>query len=418
MRILWVKANKILPVHSGGDIRSFNLLRQLAVSDDVIFLSYYDGTVDADYEKELSRCLLGAVCVCTGKRQDSVVARGVDYLLRLPNAAPFSVSRFASGKVRESLNDCLSRQRPDIVVCDFLDAAINFPKRLEIPSVLFQHNVESEIWRRHVETSTSLGRKQIYRREFAKMLRYEQTTVRKFDHVIAVSEHDRSLMSAWVSASRISVVPTGVDLARFRPNKDAQPAGPLVMFIGAMDWAPNVDAVEYFCAEVWPAVESRVPGARFRIVGRNPERRVQKLASAAVEVTGSVPSVIEHLREAAVVVVPLRVGGGTRLKIYEAMAAGKAVVSTMVGAEGLDVHHKKDIWLADGSSEFADSVVSLLQDQDLRRGLERGAAELAARYDWSAVGEAFHRILENVVRYGGGQSGAQLAVSGPGIFTS
>ena len=398
MRILWIKANKILPVHSGGDIRSFNLLRQLAANEKVTFLSYYDGAIDPHYEKELETVLPGSICVCTGKRQHSALARGMDYLLRFQNAAPYSVSRFASSKVRRRLSESLERDNPDVVVCDFLDAAINFPEQIAIPSVLFQHNVESEIWRRHAETTTSPVKKQIYKLELAKMLRYERATVRKFDRVIAVSEHDRSLMSAWVEPSRIDVVPTGVDLAQFHADENSQPAGALVLFVGAMDWQPNIEAVEYFCEQVWPAITAKVPGARFRIVGRSPDRRVQKLSSSSVEVTGSVPSVIEHLKQAAVVVVPLRMGGGTRLKIYEAMAAGKAVVSTTIGAEGLDVHHGSDIWLADEADSLAKAVVSLLLDQDLRHKMEIAAAAQARKFDWSAVAGKFRQALGNAVR--------------------
>src|SRR5205823_7796812 len=144
-----------------------------------------------------------------------------------------------------------------------------------------------------------------------------------------------------------------------QPEVSPRAVKPLVMFVGAMDWEPNVDAVEHFCREIWPSVQAGAPAARFRIVGRNPDRRVQKLESSSIEVTGRVPSVVDHLREAAVVVVPLRVGGGTRIKIYEAMATGKAVVSTTVGAEGLDVHHGQDIVLSDKPKEFAESVVRL-----------------------------------------------------------
>ena len=405
MRILWVKANKILPVHSGGDLRSFNLLRELAAREEVIFFSYYDGAPDTAYEQELQKQLPGAICVCTGKKQDSGLARGVDYLKKLADSSPYAVSRFASAKVRERLRQCLAEDNPDVVVCDFLDAAVNFPDTMKVPVVLFQHNVESEIWRRHAETSANPAMKQMYKMEFSKMLRYEQSAVQKFDHVIAVSEHDRSLMGAWTSLSRITVVPTGVDLSRFQ-TQGSQSQGisisaganaPLVMFVGAMDWPPNMDGVEYFCAEVWPAVRAKVPEAQFRVVGRNPVARIQKLASDSVQVTGSVPSVVEHLREAAVVIVPLRIGGGTRLKIYEAMAAGKAVVSTTIGAEGLDVHHGKDIWLADNAKAFGDAIVSLLRDQNLRERYEKAAAELAAQYDWSAVAGKFHQVLQMAI---------------------
>jgi polysaccharide biosynthesis protein PslH len=203
-------------------------------------------------------------------------------------------------------------------------------------------------------------------------------------------------LSSWTDSSRITVVPTGVDVQRLRPAASPSPTDPLVLFVGAMDWEPNIDAVEYFCSEIWPLIRSSNSSARFRIVGRNPHRRVQGLASDSVEVTGSVPSVVDHLRESAVVVVPLRVGGGTRLKIYEAMAAGKAVVSTTVGAEGLDVHHGEDILLADDPVNFAEAVTTLLQNADLRRRYETAAMNLAANYDWETIGLKFGQVLETV----------------------
>ena len=411
MRILWVKADKLLPVQNGGNIRTYHVLRYLSARHELTFYSYYGGTPDPDYERELQRQLPGAVAVCTGKRVLAGAARALDYLAHLGAQPPYAVSRFADAKVQKQLQDWFREQRFDVAVCDFLDAAVNFPGRLNIPSVLFQHNVESEIWRRHAATADNPVKKMIYRMEFRKMLRYERAAVRKFQHVISVSANDRSIMMQWVDADRVTVVPTGVDLAQYRPdptesapaNSDPNPlapTAPLITFVGAMDWEPNIDAVEYFCAEVWPAIKAEVPRARFRIVGRNPGRRVQRWAShsndGSIEVTGRVPSVVEHLRQSAVVIVPLRIGGGTRLKIYEAMATAKAVVSTTVGAEGLDVHHGRDVMLADDARSFAQAVIMLLRDPELRRRYEKAAAETAARYDWPAIGERFSEVLQSV----------------------
>jgi glycosyltransferase involved in cell wall biosynthesis len=383
VRILWVKANKLLPVHSGGDIRSYNIAHGLAAQHDLTFLSYYDGTRDEEYEKELKRHFPSSVCFCTEKRTTSVPARVLDYMVRFPSEAPYAVSRFASPRVREKLRGWFQQGSFDVVVCDFLDAAVNFPRKVTIPTVLFQHNVESEIWRRLALVQSHPAKKLLYRVEFAKMLGYERKMVRRFQQVIAVSEHDRKLMSRWVDPARITVVPTGVDLKQFKGKSPGKEMENLVIFVGAMDWGPNVDAVQYFCQEIW----------RFRIVGRNPDRRVEKLAGESIEITGSVPSVVDHLYAASVVVVPLRIGGGTRLKIYEAMAAGKAVVSTSVGAEGLDVHHGSDIVLADDPTTFAENVVSLLRDKPLRRRYEQSAAALAAQYDWTAISEKFLSVL-------------------------
>jgi glycosyltransferase involved in cell wall biosynthesis len=375
-------------------------LRYLSARHELTFYSYYGGTPDAAYESELRRQLPGAVAVCTGKRELTGAARLFDYLAHIGAQPPYAVSRFASGKVQEQIRAWFREQRFDVAVCDFLDAAVNFPGRLNIPSVLFQHNVESEIWRRHADTAGNPVKRMMYRMEFRKMLAYERATVRKFQQVIAVSDNDRSLMMRWVDGDRVTVVPTGVDLGEYRPASSAaqNPAdqSPRITFVGAMDWEPNVDGVEYFCSEVWPAIRAEVPGACFRIVGRNPDHRVQKWASEAIEVTGRVPSVVEHLHESAVVIVPLRIGGGTRLKIYEAMATGKAVVSTTVGAEGLDVHHGQDIMLADDARSFAQAVILLLRDKDLRQRYEIAAAKTAAGYDWPAIGERFSEVLQAV----------------------
>lgn len=394
MKILWIKANKLLPLHSGGDIRSFQILKHLSFGNDVTFLSYYDGAEDQKYAAELSSYFPSSIALHTGKSATSI-SRVSDYSRKLLSPAPYAVSRFASPLVNAKINTLLATGAFDVVIADFLDAAINLPHQMATPAVLFQHNVESEIWRRHAATETNPAKRLIYKFEFNKMLRYEQTILRKFQHVIAVSNHDRDLMQAWTT-SGITVVPTGVDVKQYQPISDHRNTAPIVMFVGAMDWEPNIDAVEVFAGEIWDNVVAAVPNARFCIVGRNPDHRVRKLASSSIEITGRVESVADYLQKAAVVIVPLRIGGGTRLKIYEAMAAGKAVVSTTVGAEGLDISPGRDIVIADDPCEFADAVVSFLKDPDLRQRYEQAASETAGKYDWSVIAKKFGEVLESV----------------------
>jgi glycosyltransferase involved in cell wall biosynthesis len=404
MRILWVKAGRLLPVDTGGKSRSYNLLRQLAGRHGVVLLSYYDGPRDRDYEVEVGRHLPGAVTVNTGKAEPTALGRGFDYLRRLPSTAPYAVTKHSAPKIRRMIARWLAEDRFDVAVCDFLAPSLNFPRQLRpamTPVVLFQHNVESALWRRQADYAPNLVKWGVYNLEAAKMLRYERTTVGRFAHVIAVSENDRDQMAQMIvppDPARISVAPTGVDLWQYRPEPGESATEPLVIFLGSMDWEANIDGVDYFCREVWPRVRAAVPDARFRIVGRNPDARVKRLASESVEVTGTVSSVIEHLREAAVFVVPLRIGGGTRLKIYEAMAAGKAVVSTTVGAEGLDINDGRDILLADDAEGFGQFVIKLLRDRQLRQQFEQAAARLAARYDWSEIAVGFEAVLARVAR--------------------
>jgi polysaccharide biosynthesis protein PslH len=398
MRILWVKAGKLLPVDTGGKIRSYNLLRHLARNHAVTLLSYYGGQQDKGYEAAIARELPGAQTVYTAAPDGNVVRQGVDYLLRLLRTAPYAVSKFTDPQVSDLVRTSLSDGRFDVSVCDFLSASLNFPSPLKLPCVLFQHNVESSLWQRMASTETNPVRKISYRIEAAKMSRYERRSLRRFHHVIAVSEHDRDQMLAMDSGCEISVVPTGVDTEKFAVAPPANITPPRIAFVGSMDWEPNIDAAEFFCRDIWPSILSSFPDAQFQLIGRSPHARVKRLASSSVIVTGTVPAVQDFLRDAAVVIVPLRIGGGTRLKIYEAMAMGKAVISTTIGAEGLDVRSGEDVILADDPASFASGILSLLRDAELRRKFEIAAAALAARFDWSKIAKQFAEILQGVAQ--------------------
>lgn len=400
LRILWVKAGKLLPVDTGGKIRSFNLLKHLAARNQTTLLSYYDGPRDNDYEKQLAAELPGAVAIHTGKG-DSTIAQAINYLRHLPSTAPYAVTKFTSPAVQGLLSKWDREGRFDVAVCDFLSASLNFPHASQTPAVLFQHNVESALWQRQAKHEASLVKRLVFKLEANKMTRYERAAVRKFQRVIAVSDHDRDLMSKMTDREQISVVPTGVDLKEYAAvstETGYRADNQNVLFLGSMDWEANVDGVDYFCRRVWPSVLADVPHAKFYVVGRNPHARVTDWASESVEITGRVDSVLPYLEEAAVFVVPLRIGGGTRLKIYEAMAAGKAVVSTTIGAEGLDVHHKEDIVLADTEKALSAAVIDLLRDAELRRRLGEAAARLAAQYDWAIIAQRFEEILFDVAK--------------------
>lgn len=397
MQILWVKAGKLLPVDTGGKIRSFNLLRELNARSEVTLLSYYGGARDFEYERALAAAFPCAVAVPTGAPDGSLMRTAFDYATRLFSPAPYAVTKFTARPVRRLVAQWDAARRFDVSVCDFLSASRNFPRRPRTPSVLFQHNVESLLWRRQADTERQPIKRLIFRLEAAKMARYERDTVRRFEHVIAVSETDCAAMADMTGPGRISVVSTGVDTTAFRPASRNMSPAPIVLFLGSMDWEPNIDGVQHFCEHMWPGIRAAVPEARLQIVGRNPAPAVRRLASDGVEVIGTVPSVLEYLHRAAVVVVPIRIGGGTRLKIYEAMAAGKAVVSTTVGAEGLDVRHGRNILLADAPDAFTAAVTRVLRDASERLRLEDAALDLASRYDWSAVAEQFEAVLRRVV---------------------
>jgi glycosyltransferase involved in cell wall biosynthesis len=398
LRILWVKAGKLLPVDTGGKIRSYNILRQLARDHHVTLLSYYGGKKDLIYEGEIERELPGAETIYTAALDGGVLAQSLDYVRRIFQAAPFAVNKFTHRDVKRVVTAGLTENKFDVAVCDFLSASLNFPENLATPTVLFQHNVETALWQRMASTESNLAKRMAYKIEARKMARYERVALRKFHHVIAVSDHDREQMRAMNPSCPISVVPTGVDTQKYDVAPPAQAEPPSITFLGSMDWEPNVDAVIYFCQEIFPRVRAEFPSALFQIVGRNPHSRVKQLASDSVQVTGTVPSVAEYLRDATLVVVPLRIGGGTRLKIFEAMAMGKAVISTSIGAEGLDVNNGRDLILADDATAFATAIILLLRDAELRRQYEQAAARLAGQYDWSKIVQRFTEVLQEACR--------------------
>ncbi|MEO7458368.1 MAG: glycosyltransferase [Gemmatimonadaceae bacterium] len=392
MRLVWMKAGKLLPVDTGGKIRSYHIFRNLAQRHDATLLSYYIGPRDVAYERALTDQFPGAVCVPI--RSGGALGEALHFASRLPRSAPYAVAKHADPHVRDALARVIAERNPDVIVCDFLAASMNMAGVHGLPTVLFQHNVESALWRRQAKHERHPAKRALFRVEAAKMARYERRALDRFDRIVAVSEHDKSLMTAMSPHSKITVVPTGVDVAHFRrPSMDASSA-PTVMFLGSMDWPANADGVEYFCADIWPRIAAAVPGARFQVVGRNPSARVQALASDSVEIVGGVTSVLPHLHAASVFVVPLRIGGGTRLKIYEAMAAGLPIVSTSVGAEGLDFTDGRDIVIADDADAFVRATVDLLRDPVRRAAVSAAAVQTAELFDWSQISLAFDALLE------------------------
>lgn len=400
MRIFWAKYGKILPVDTGGKLRSFNLLQELAKRADLTFFNYHDGPRDEGYESDLGREIPESVVVPVSDLPSTHLSVVRRFALSALSPVPFTITRYSSPAARARAATLIRESGYEIGVCDFLTPTLTLPAAMvstqNAPAVLFEHNVESDLWRRRYLSESRPTNRVIYWWESLRMRRFEARMLAAYQHVLAVSEHDKGRLLALAPGVQIDVVPTGVDLRRFHPLPDHQPSPGLVVFVGSMDWEPNVDGVEWFCESVWPLVRRQLADVSLRIVGRSPGPRVRKLSSPSVEVTGSVPSVVEHLREAAAVVVPLRVGGGTRLKIYEAMATGAAVVSTTIGAEGLDIQDGKNILLRDEAAPFADALVGLLQDAEQRRRIGEAARQHALQHDWPHVAQRLEATLRRV----------------------
>lgn len=312
--------------------------------------------------------------------------------LNLRSELPYAVQRFTSLKWKAHLCSVIQNGNYDAIICDFLFPASSLPWDIHagsrVPWILFQHNVESLIWKRRAETRRGFG-KGYLRDQWKRMESFEKRSCAAFDAVLSVSDEDSRVMREdYALPNVLGAVPTGVDVEYFQQIPRQLAAKPTVVFVGSMDWYANVDAVKAFVAESWPQVRAAVPEARLQIVGRQPSADILALAGEAqgIEVTGTVPDVRPYLRAAHAMVVPLRIGGGTRLKIYEAMAAEVPVVSTSIGAEGLPVTDGQHIVLGETSQTLAEGVTRLLTQPDLARDIAAAALQqVAIPFSWQAA---------------------------------
>jgi polysaccharide biosynthesis protein PslH len=398
MRILWLNAGLLLPLDKGGKLRTWHLMRHLAQRHDITYLSFADpAATQADRDGMREVCNELHVVPRTDPAKGSA-GFYLDAGRRIFDSLPYAAGKYRSRAYAERMAALLGSGRFDLVVCDFLVPAVNMPASLPCPAVVFTHNVEAEIWRRHAERQRDPVRRLLYHQQWQRMLRFEEATLRRFDLVLAVSDTDKETFHRlYPSALKrpIFTVATGVDTSYFAPRATDVIEPRHLVFTGSMDWIPNEDAMTYFCHEVLPLIRQAEPDVTLSIVGRTPTPAVQRLADIhGVTVTGRVDDVRDHVGRAGVYVVPIRIGGGTRLKIFEAMGMARAVVSTTVGAEGLPVTDGRDIVIADTSRDFADGVVTLIRDPARRVQLEQAARDLVVtRYDWSAVAGQLEEAL-------------------------
>jgi len=398
MKILWVKAGGLVPPDTGGKIRSYNILRALAKHHAVTFFSFY-AAHDSDVHAKLSQLFQRVILIPLDLPSAKSAGELLDYAAHLFSREPYNLTKYCQPVVRKKLRALLQEETYDVIMCDFLVAAGAIPWNWPCPKVLFAHNVEAVIWQRHYEVARNPLWKALSWREWKRMEAAERRYLQKADHVLAVSENDRAAFARFLDPEKLTVMPTGADTEFFQPSREKEMPNSLV-FTGSMDWLPNEDGMFYFVNEIFPLIRGRVPDASLCIVGRKPSRRLQDLASRVtnIQLTGWVEDVRPYLAQHAVFIVPLRIGGGTRLKIFEAMSMAKAVVSTSIGAEGLPVKNGEHLLLADDHASFAESTLRLLGNPSQRAQLGQAARHLVEEnYSWVTVSKGFSQVLENVV---------------------
>ena len=316
----------------------FNLLKQIATKNSVTLLALETQPTDTEGVRELQQLGVQVHLVPNAPTLPSVsFGTLVKAFLR---RQPITVARYDRPAYRQKFRELVATETFDLIHYEMFHTA-QFHTETNLPGVLSQQNVDSAIWRRLCRETTNPFYKFVYWTQQLAFQRYERVLSPKFDAVTCTSDIDAAVFLRHCAEDVIEIIPNGVDVTHYQPDFASETPAHLI-YIGSMDWYPNEDAVDFFADEVLPQIQENVPDVRFSIVGGNPSVRVQKLTERdGVVVTGRVPEIKPYFAEATVFVVPLRIGSGTRLKILEALAMGKAVVSTTsVGAEGLDLRDK------------------------------------------------------------------------------
>ncbi|MDQ3684136.1 MAG: glycosyltransferase family 4 protein [Acidobacteriota bacterium] len=405
MRILWLKTELLHPVDKGGKIRTFHMLKELKRSAHVTYLTLDDGAGSEDARERAVEYCHDLITVPHRTQAKFSPAFYLELAQNLASPLPYAIKKYASTSMREEITKFVGRGRVDVLVCDFLTPSVNMPLSLPCASVLFQHNVEAMIWKRHYEVQTNPVKRAYLYDQWRKTRRFERDACRRFDKIVAVSREDREMIEREYGLEEVADVPTGVDTEFFRPSGGERRDPHNLVFTGSMDWLPNEDAIRYFTTEIIPLVKRRVPQATLTVVGRNPSASLVELGERdpSIKVAGRVEDVRPFMERAAAYVVPIRIGGGTRLKIYEAMAMEKPVVSTTVGAEGLPVRGGEELLFADTPEAFADAVVRVLTDESLADALgRRAAATVRGQFGWDKVAAKFAAVCEAAAREHGG----------------
>jgi len=393
LKILVLRVRLLSPQNTGNRIRTARMIEELSKDNDVTLVTYrYPTDTDDDVDKTAKYCKRLVVIPFTEAPKKSPLFY-YELARNLFEPLPYIISKYVSREMCRAVQNVYEQERPDLVMCDYLQSCEGLRNIPGVPFVLFEHNVEAAIFDQLAQRESTFIKRAFIGMQARRLRRYERKLCRKAAHVIAVSDVDKDVYQKEWGVTHCDTIPTGVDIRFFKASSHECLVNNLV-FTGSMDWMANQDGMKYFVKEIFPHIRLEIPDAVFTMVGRNPPPEILELGKIpGIHVTGTVDDIRPYVHGSKVYIVPLRIGSGTRLKLLEAMAMGKAIVSTTIGAEGLPLENGRHIVLADEPRAFAAEVVRLMRDTQERRYLAENARALAEReYSWEKVGRVFNDI--------------------------
>src|SRR3990170_426024 len=401
MNILWLSHIVPYPPKGGSLQRSYILLKEVAMRNSVFLVAFNQkallptkAAVEKSREKLKDHCRVVEVFDIPCER-----SRLSWYWLLIKNlfsSLPYSVKRLQSIQVEEAVKKIISTHPIDVVYFDTIDLAQYASCIGDLRSLMNHHNVESSLLLRRAKATRNPMEKLYIYIQVMKLRSYESANLIHFHVNLAVSEVDKSELKSIAPEARVEVIPNGVDTSYFRRQSCSIRKNNLV-FAGGMNWFPNRDAVLYFLKDIWPLISLTVPDISLTLIGRNPPKKAIEMSKMEnIEVLGFVDDVRPYLAQAIACIVPIRVGGGTRLKILDDLACGRAVISTSVGCEGIDVTPGRNILIGDSPREFADQVIKVCTDAKLVMSLGMEGRKLVEeKYSWNLIGERLNAIMSS-----------------------
>ena len=382
------------PPNDGGAIRMFNIFKNLAENYELDLLSFDEGNHLDNLEQLEKFCRnVYRVETKTSGMKDALLV-----LKSIFTSEPFMYLRYESGEMRSFLKKLRHKNKYDFVFFNNIHTGQYYTSCSGLRKVVDLHNNDSVIMKRWADRQTNPVKKKLGKIQAEYVADYLKKSLPEMNVVITVSEKEKEQMQNFAPDTRFIVADNGVDIDFYQPQKNENKE-PNLLYTGDMAWWPNTDASLFFLDEIFPEIQNREPEARVILAGRRPPEQLASRAGKYIEITGFVEDMRTYFNRAKAFIVPLRVGGGTRLKILEAMAMKIPIVSTSVGCEGLEVENEKHLLIRDDPKEFAQAVLRLLSDEDLRNRLVKNAYELVAqKYDWKIIMEDMVKKLEGEMK--------------------
>jgi polysaccharide biosynthesis protein PslH len=398
VRILVITTKNPYPLYEGRALRTYNLLKQIAKKHEILLLTFVQTPEELDGIEHM-RTFCSHVEAVPLHFGGGKLRIGIDMLRELFGLVPLHAVKYRSRVMRDKLRALLATQPIDVVHLEMLQLGEYLRLCSGKPVVLGEQNVESVLLRRRVENTSNPLAKIYLHYQYLKLRAYEARICQLATRVVAVSEVDANLLEELTGIAEVTPISNGVDTGYFAPSAGPRDPDRLV-FVGGLTWFPNHDAIRFFCREVLPRVAEAVPSVTLTVVGKNlNDDSIREIAeNPRVRLTGLVDDVRPEIAAATAYVVPLRIGGGTRLKILDALSMGTPLISTSIGCEGLDVVSGRHLLVADTADAFAREIVRVLRDPELGRRLGAAGRQLVVeKYDWSTIAPELERVYRRCV---------------------